>query len=326
MNTHTKSRIELFSTNTNKIKGKFVWQNTLSKRLAALLYAIEDREIDTEAIRESYEIVKHSTSVFSSFRGNSFITIATLLSLHDNQHKQLSDALAVYDMMKSRKFWASDYLVVAAYQVAGNTSKEKYIQVIDRAKAFYDGMKAEHYFLTGQDDYIFAAMLGLSDIEIDSGLRRINQLYTTFKPIFRTGNSVQTLTQVIALGGENGDVESRVLDLNSKFRHWGMRLDRIYTLPSLGVLALLPVDNDTIVNNVIEAYELLREQKGFGRWSLTKQELLLFSSALIAYEYLDDVKGHILTTASTSLTNIIIAQQTAIAVAAATSAAASSSS
>ncbi len=327
MKKQTKARIELFSTNTQSMQGKFIWQETLLKRLAALLYAAENKSINIDAIRESHELIKENTTLFSNFRGISAMSISTLLSLRDDRLKLLTDTLSVYNMMKAYRFKASDYLVVAAYLIAANTSEGRYAQTIERAKAFYDGMKADHYFLTGPNDYIFAAMLGLSTVEISSGLTRMEQLYKTLKPEFNSGNGVQALTQVIVLGGENKDIEAHVLALGDEFRRMGMRLDKEYTLSSLGVLSLLPADITSLVNDVIEAYEFLRTQKGFGRWSMTKQELLLFSSSLIALDYADDADSDILTTTlSTSLTGIIIAQQTAIAVAAASSAAAASSS
>lgn len=326
MKKETRSRIELFVTNTQSLRGKFIWQNLLLKRLAAMLYAAEDKVIDDAAIQESYDLIKKSTGIFSSFRGNSAMTISTLLSLNEDRQKQLNDTLTIYRMLKANKFWTSDFLVVAAYQIAANINQENYSRTAQRAKAFYDGMKAQHFFITGPNDYIFAVMLGISDIEIAEGLKQMEQLYKDLKPEFRSANGVQALTHVLVLSGENKDIANRVISLAKKFRQRGMRLDKEYTLSELGVLSLLPADIDDLVDDVIEAYELLRNKKGFGRWSVTKQELLLFSSSLIAMEYIDKAKKDVLSTAIyTSLTNIIVAQQTAIAVAASSSAAVASS-
>jgi hypothetical protein len=327
MQEQLKSRIELFVSNTQALQGKFIFQSLLLKRLAALLYAAENKVVDLDAIRESHVLIKENTSLFSTFRGNSAMSIATLLSLRNDRPKLITDTLNAYDLMKEYKFCASDYLVVAAYMIAASTSVVNHAQAIDRAKAFYDGMKADHYFLTGANDYIFAALLGLSNLEINSGLARMEQLYQTLKPSFHSGNGVQALTQVLVLGGDQKDIEAHVLDLCDQFRRSGVRLDREYTLSSLGVLSLLPVEIRSLVSYVVEAYDFLRTQKGFGSWSLSKQELLLFASSLVALSYVDGAQSDLLTTTlSTSLTSIIIAQQTAVAVATASSAAAASSS
>lgn len=321
------ARLELFADNAQRIKKAFAWQNAMVNRLAALLYTVENKAADNEAIRASYELIKEHTGLFSPFRGTSVISIAALLSLSAEQETQLANTLAVYDLMKDTKFRASDYLVIAAYQIAANSTSDQYLRTVERAKMFYDSMKTKHRFLTGQDDYIFAAMLGLSDIDVDKGIDRMEQLYTALKPEFLSGNSVQALTQVLVLGEEASEAAAHVLALRDAFRARGIRLDKEYTLSSLGVLSLLPCNSEDIVTDVSETYEFLRTQKGFGSWSIGKQELLLLSAALVAFKYVEDVRNGIINTMlSTSITNIVIAQQAAMAGAAAASAAAVSSS
>lgn len=321
------ARLELFGENAQRTKKEFPWQNVMVNRLAALLYTAENKIVNEEAIRTSYELIKENTGLFSPFRATSVINIAALLSLSDEKETQLANTMTVYDLLKEAKFKASDYLVVAAYQIAAHTTSDKYLNTVERAKMFYDSMKAEHRFLTGQDDYIFAAMLGLSDIGIESGVKRMEQLYTALIPEFRSGNSVQALTQVLVLGEEASEAAVRVLELRDAFRAQDIRLDKEYTLSSLGVLSLLPCSKEEVVTDVSETYEFLRTKKGFGNWSIAEQELLLLSAALVAFKYVDDVQNGIVTTMlSTNITNIVIAQQTAIAVAAASSAAAATSS
>ena len=71
MREQLKRQTELFSSNMQKIKKDFIWQNVLLKRLAAMLYAAEDKVIDSNAIHESHELIKKNTGLFSAFRGNS---------------------------------------------------------------------------------------------------------------------------------------------------------------------------------------------------------------------------------------------------------------
>ncbi|OKP88170.1 hypothetical protein A3844_08740 [Paenibacillus helianthi] len=320
------AKLELFAENAQRVKKGFAWKNAQVNRLAALLYTAENKIADSDAIRASYELIKEHTGSFSTFRGTTAISIAALLSLSAEQERQLADTLAVYEMLKDVKFRASDYLVIAAYQIAVNTTPDQYQQTVERAKAFYDRMKSRHPFLTGRDDYIFAAMLGLSGINVESGVERMEQLYAVLKPEFLSGNSVQALTQVLVLGEDASETAAHVLALREAFRARGIRLDKEYTLSSLGVLSLLPCTQGEIVNDVSETYEFLRTQKGFGSWSITKQELLLLSAAMVAFKYVEEAKnGVVTTTLTTSITNIVIAQQTAIAAAAAASAASASS-
>lgn len=313
MNNKLKERLELYSDNVQKIKKDFIWKDTLSKRLAALLYAIEDKNADPSRIRDCHDMIKKNTGLFSSFRGNTAVSIATMLSLSENSSGLLTDTLTVYDMMKEAKFIRSDYLTLAAYRIASDTERSNYGQIVERAKSFYKGMKENHWFHTGKDDYIFSAMLGLSDRNVASGIQRMEILHEQLKSEFRNGNSIQALTQVLVLGGETNQTMTRLHTLREQMGEKKLRMDKEYTLSTLGVLSLLPVDTAVIANDISEAYEFLRTQKGFGALSVTKQELLLLSASIVASVYTDDVKdGVITTTVSTSITNIIIAQQMAL--------------
>jgi len=286
--------------------------------------------IDCEAIKQSYKMMKQNTGIFSSFRGNMALCIAAMLSLSPNPQELFHKTLQIYDMLKLQKLRASDYLAVAAFEIAAQTEPINYQNAVNRTRDFYDGMKSKNYFVTGQDDYIFAAMLGLSDLDITSGTERIAEIIKRLKNEFWSKNSVQILSQVLALGNSCDETVSRVLYLRDALRAQQIKLDKEYSLPSLGVLSLLPVATDVIVRDIDEAQQTLRNQKGFSRWSISKQELLIYAAAVTALEYAINANTDVVTAiVSTSLTNIIIAQQTAIIIAAsvsASSAAAASSS
>lgn len=321
-------RLLLFASNTQAIKKDFTWHDTLTKRLSALFYAQENKPVDGEAIRQCHALIKENTGIFSTFRGNMALCVATLLSLSPNPQTLLSETLKVYDLLKNAKLWASDYLVVAAYQIAAQTEPGNYQNVVNRTRAFYDGMKARHYFHTGQDDYIFSAMLGLSDLDITAGTERMEQIYHRLKDEFWDKNSVQALSQVLVLGDSDDSTVNRVLSLRDLLKSQKIKMDKTYTLPTLGILTLLPVALEVVVRDIGEAQQLLRAQKGFGSLSITTQELLIFVAAVVAGEYAENVKTGVLTaTISTSITNIIIAQQVAaIAAVSASSAAAAAAS
>ena len=328
MNNTTQTRLTLLAENAQAIKREFSWQNTFTKRLAALLYAQEDRPVDCEAIRQCHALIKQNTGVFSAFRGDMALCVAALLSLSPNPEEVFGETLKVYGLLKDAKLRASDFLVVAAYQIAAQADPSRHGDVVARTRAFYDDMKARHFFYTGQDDYIFAAMLGLADLDAKAGGERIEQLFGRLKNEFWDKNSVQTLAQVLVLGGSDDSTVERVLALRDALRSEKIKLDKSYTLSSLGVLALLPVEVDALVRDMGEAQAGLRAQKGFSPWSVTTQEMLLYAAALVAGDYAQGAKDSVLTaTLSTSITNIIIAQQAAmIAAISASSAAASSSS
>lgn len=322
-----QDKLNLFADNVQVINKDFVWKNTLAKRLAALLFTAESRTLDGEAIRRGEALIKRQTGLFSTFRGNASLTVATLLALADDPEQLLDRTLLVYDLMKAARFSASDFSVIAACLIAGQARPEALAATVERARAFYDGMKQEHWFLTGQDDYIFCAMLGLSGLEPLDGVARIERLYDDLRPDFRGRNAVQALAQVLVLADDAASPSFQVRNLRDAFKASGIRLDREYTLTSLGVLTLVSPDHAAIVQAVQAAYDNLRTRRGFGRWTIGRQELLLLAAALVAYESVSQPEKHLLTsTLSTSITAIIIAQQAAIVAATASSSSVAASS
>jgi len=326
MNNETRERLALFAENTQALKG-FKWQGSLTKRLTAFQYAKENKRVDGDAVRRCHDLIKANTGKFSIFRGDMSLFMAALLSLSEEPEALLKNTLGVYDMLKGVKFRASDYLVVAAYQIAAGTDAASYSNAAERARAFYDRMKARNWFHTGQDDYIFAAMLGLSDLDAATGAERIDQIYNSLKKEFRDKNSVQALAQILVLCDPSDGAADRVLALRDELKAQKLRYDKSYTLSSLGVLALLSADTGAVIGDLIESRDFLRAQKGFSSWSVTTQELLLYAAGIVITEYAGSAADGVLAAAlSTSINNIIIAQQTAmmIAVIASYSAAASS--
>ena len=315
MNNSIQDKLALFTNNYQIIKNNFGLNNTLTKQMAAFLYAQADKTIDYEAISQCLMLIKQNTGLFSFFRGHMTLCIATLLSLSSNPQDLLSKTLKVYDLLKSKKFRASLYLVITAYQIVSQSKPSEYETVVTRTRAFYDGIKANHFFYTGQDDNPFVAMLGQSDLDVVSGVARVDKIYSQLKNNFRAKNSVQSLAQVLALSSEN-NMEHRVLALSDALRTQKTKLDKTYTLPLLGILALLPTEIDVIVRAIDETQSILRTKKGFGMFSINKQGLLLFVAALVADEYAPESKDDVLTTTlSTSIMNIIIAQHNAIIIA-----------
>ena len=312
MKNQIQSKLELFAENVRIIKPEFKWHDASAKRLATMMYALNGRKIDCVAIGGSHDLIKSSTGVFSTFRGNMALCIAAMLSLKENREELFARTASVYEAMKKVKFKASDYLAVAAYEIASQSEKIDYH--VARAREFYDGMKANSSWLrVGEDDYIYAAMLGLTDIDVSTGTDRVAQLYQRFQSEFRPKNCVQALAQVLVLSGDCDMVAGRVLALRDALKTRKIRLDKAYTLPSLGVLALLPVDTETLVQEIDEAQNFLKTQKGFGSWSVSKQELQLLTAAVVSGAYADDIKcGVITASVSTSIASIIIAQQAAI--------------
>jgi len=319
MNIQLQNKLELFVENNQNLRGDFIWQNAMAKRLVALTYALEGKKIDAEAIKECHRMMKDEVGVFSTFRGNMAVYIAASLSLSEKPRQLLTDTLEVYELLKQEGFWASDYLVVTAYEIAVNTERHNYERIACRAMEFYREMKANIRFHIGSDDYIFAAMLAMSNIDVHDGALKMRHLFSQLKSEFSAfigRGSIVTLSQMLVLGQSTEECVDHMLNLNRVLRKKKIRLDKTYTVPSMGVLGMLQVDKYAFAGDLIAARDYLRGQRGFGGLSVSTQELLLYAVSLITNAYTADSGNNVMKTGvATSITNLIIAQQVAMIVA-----------
>ena len=99
-----QGKLALFAANAQEIKKGFIWKGSLIKRLAALLYALENKPMDCDAVRASHDLIKDNTGAFSMFRGNMSLCVAAMLSLRGDRDELFSNTLSVYGMMKKAKF------------------------------------------------------------------------------------------------------------------------------------------------------------------------------------------------------------------------------
>ena len=322
MRDSTARRIDLFIENYRSIKGKFFWQPVILKRLVAMIYAVRSRTMDDNVVAESMRLVKKNTSPFSYFRGNMILPVSAMLSLQSDTQKVLGKVLQVYEMMKAARFWGSPYLVIAACQIAIESGEDDLTAVVARARAFYNGMRARHFFITGSRDYIAVALLALSGVDVESGLLRMEEMHKEMKPKIHYSMGSQAIAQVLLMGNARAGNTERVLLLRDAFRQRKFRLDRDFTYPLLGLLALLGADADTLADEVVEAYKYMRKQKGLGAWSVNKIELILFASSFVALSHAT-VEGSdaVIPAVSDGVAAMVINQYIAILIMMATSAA-----
>ena len=313
MNETMSKKLELFIENSQIAKREFKWDFDQCRRLIALLYARENRQIDCDAIKDARKLIKQQAGVFSSFRGNMSLFFAALLSLSNEPETLLGKTIDVFNMLRQEKLRNSDFLVIAAYEIAAQTEPTRFYDIVRRTVDFYNGLLQRRFLLSVQDDYVFAAMLGLSDIDVSCGLQRVESIYHRLWGEFKGKNSVQNMAQVLVLGGLDIVCTDRVLGLRDAFRKQHIKLDKPHTLSSLGVLAMLPIDIETIVSDVDDVQKKLRQSKGFGRWTVSTHELLLFATAIVGGDYARQLSDDTLSaTLATNIANIIIAQQAAM--------------
>lgn len=327
MNSGVQTKCENFIRNKEIIKSTMGWENTYVYPICAAIFTEKDQRADADRLRQCRDLIKSQTGVFSSFRGTVKLPAISMLAVDSNPQYKLQNAIKVYNMLKGH-FFSSDYLVLAAMVIADLAESERYGQIADRTRILYDRMKAEHPFLTSREDSVFAALLALSPLSDDQLIQDMERCYELLKGQFFSGNSIQSLSHVLALGEGTAEEKCRkTMTLFQILKNKGYKYGTNYELATLGVLALLPEEPEVLAEKMIEVDRFLSHQKGFGFWGVGSKQRLMYAGILVSGDYADTANRIGLNSAAISSTiSLVIAQQVAMCTAIAAASASSSSS
>ncbi len=329
MDSLLKKKVDLMVDNFHELKKGFKWEYDLVKHFGAMIHATKGKTVKVEKLNEIKSYIKQETSWTSYFRGANIFLLSNLLYFEEDYERFFKDMLEVYDEMKKSGFRGSTYLPLASYTLVKEVPRELWGYKIKRMNEFYENMKKNHFWLTSSDDYVFAAVLATTDLNVEETSQNMEACYKLLnKDVFCRGNNLQTLSHILAIGEEEVEEKcekaiklyTRLKDKKCKLQYDG--------LATLGVLTLIATDVDKIVDEVKEVYDYIYEKDGYGFWKLDKSMRTMLAANLVSDFYIEGIEeGLLQVTLGNSINAIIIAQQqAAVAAACAASAAAASSS
>ena len=236
----------------------------------------------------------------------------------------LKKALEIHDVLK-KDFWNSEHLVLGAIMLADLAEDQNYSGISANAKEIYETMKSHHPFLTSSEDSIFCILLALSNVTNGEISIESEKCYHLLKPHFFSSNAVQSLSHALTLCDYSAEIKTgKVMTLYTTLKDKGYKYGTGYELASLGVLAMLPVDMDIVIDDLIYMNRFLSQQKGYGIFGFGEAQRLMHSAMIVSTHHLDKKDTNIFTSAVTrAAISLIIAQQTAMIATIAASSAAS---
>ncbi|MGN0324073.1 MAG: DUF4003 family protein [Oliverpabstia sp.] len=313
-----------FIENRDIVKSVFSWESSYLYPVCAAIFTDKRMKADPARLEYCKNLLKAQTGVFSNFRSTAKLAMISMLAVDKEPEEKLRKALGVYDELKGY-FWGSQYLPVASMIIANMVEPVRYQEVTARTRHIYDLMKSEHPFLTSSEDSVFAAMLALSSLTDEQIVEETEKCYRLIKPEFFSGNAVQSLSHVLALGEGRAEDKCRAtIELFCNLKARGYKYGTDYELATLGILALLPTDSDTIMTDIMEVDDFLSTQKGYGFFGIGRKQRIMHAGMIVASDYTGQSDA-MHTAAIGGTISLIAAQQAAMCAAIAASSAAAAS-
>jgi len=326
MNTELQKSCELFVQNRDAIKKGFSLENAYIITMCANLYASKTTSVDVEQLKECKKILKANTGAFSNFRAHAQMALLSNMALADDPTDYLLRVTDTYNRLKTGWVLSSEYLVVAAMCICNENRPDSTEEIVQRTLEIYKNMKENHPFLTSAEDATFAALLAMSGLDIVSVTEEMEACFKILNTKFFSGNAVQSLSHVLALSTDDTAKKcDKIMAIFNGLKEKGMKFGTGTELATLGGLALLDMDVDTIVSQMQEVDSYLHSQKGFGSLGIGARQRLMYAALIVMNNNIPMVEN-IQAAALNGVVGLIIAQQTAMMAAIAASTAASSAS
>ncbi|MET3574139.1 DUF4003 family protein [Bhargavaea ullalensis] len=306
-----------------KLQNLFSW--TVDKRILLSMagaYALADRPFDGRRLMEISDELKRRSGWFSPVRGQIHPMLATLL---DNQEgtaeSVVDDLMENQEMLRGLGFRNTIHSYLAAILLPNGGPEARKRAVA--GKLLYDEMKRRHRFLTSDDDYAFAVLLGEEGGSPEKLADVMKEYYSELRSLgFRAGNELQWMSQTLTYGNASFDRKraEAAADLRERFKKAGVKLKPLH-YPMLGFLAAFHVEQSA-VDRIVGVTRALSDMKLF-RWY---REMAFSFGIQAVLKEAAGADNAVDIGMAASIEQILRAQQAAMAAGVAASAAAASSS
>ena len=286
MNTDLTRKIDLFVSNRQTLSKTFKIDYDLNWVVSSLILTSANATVDGGRMKEVRDILASKTGMLSSFRSTMEMVVLSKMYLAADPETYIDEVLDVYKVIRGKKIIEYHSFVLSAMTVIDLGKKNEIETIMNKANEIIKRMKKEHPFLTDSDDLTFAVMLAMTDKDVDTIIREMEECYSYLKNTAKVkadANAIQGLSELIIMS--DGDMTlkcNKAVELFNAFADHGAKYGRYYEFASLGALIGIDADKDELVDMVIEVADTLKENKGFGNWSIDNRDRLMFGTMLVA--------------------------------------------
>ena len=320
-----KLNVEVFEANYKIARSAFFLNSGLEASACASAFIGDPQPTTEAAMKEAKAILKRNTKFFSTLKGNAMqVVVATLAQSSDPE-----DTLEKIKMIHKgldKKFFDSDYLVLAAVMIYKSARESEYDYYIKRTREIYKLLRHDHPFITNSEDITNCVIMALSDVDVNKLAEVTEEAFAALKKKFLSSNKVQYMACIAGVfngsASEKADIIRNTYDM---LKAEGVRFDTeaFAIVAAIGML-VREEDKKAVIKRIDKLSGELKNLHGLGPLGAGKRIRNTLASAIVLEAYTGgDTK------ARSAVINAIIATIIAIEVACcatASSAAASSAS
>jgi hypothetical protein len=286
VDTFVQDRLKRLSENYTVIHQAYRLQVLTQKRLSAFYFAQKDLPVPIDKIRQAEAEIKKTEGVLSPMRGLAFLPLAATLAMEDNA-LLLPRTKTLYQELRTH-FMRSDYLLLAALELAKQADTKNMDETIERMQTLYRTLRGGRLLRVGADDIILIARLALMDEPTDTLIKQVNLCYDALRTALPGGGTLIGVAQYLVMCGNASASLLKVSELARRFTEYGFRMTSRNYIRVLALLAHTEKGSHTLVGETVSFYNALKKERGFSGWYAWRYEVLLYIAACIASEGLPE--------------------------------------
>lgn len=282
MNIELKSKCELLVSNRDAMHQAFRW-NSESMMLAGSSFFVGlNWKADTVKLKHCEKILKQKSGLFSSYQGNVKMPLLCKMAVSENPEQYFEDVDSIVKQIKSLKWIETDYKVLAAMTLRDHLDMADIPGSAEKMIALYQGMKENHPWITSGEDVPFAAILAVSGMDTDALMLEMENCYKELSKTFRDKNAVQSLSHILAIDPADTQIKCRkaeaVFNILKENKH---KYGTGFELTVLGTLSMLDLTAEQIADEIMEADDYLKSQKGFGTFAMKDSVRRMYAALMV---------------------------------------------
>jgi len=296
-------------TTYDKVKSLAGW--SVDKNIVLTItsyYVTAEKEFDAVCFNRAVAALKERAGWFSPLRGHLLPIMAAFLTQSDDSIERETDRLMDKQrVLKQAGFRNTIHSYLAAMLMDNDAAR--FQEEADRAKKLYDAIKKQHFFLTSDDDYAYAVLLGKMGEDPVEHAKAMRTYYDALhEEGFRTGNELQWLSQVMTYI----DIAFEPRLVKKAWAIYGMLREELKAnpvhYPMIGFLTVFDVEDEKI-REIIELAKQLEQSKRF-KWN---KEMALSVAIGYVMHRLTERADHVSVSLAASVEMILRAQQAVMA-------------
>lgn len=263
-----------------------------SIKLGALLYTAINEEADVEKIEACQMILREKTGLFSTFRGALQTVILLKMSRAEDPEAYIDNVLNTYNRLTRNVAFPGLLSVLAAVTIYEQHGDQDVDALVDQILDIYAEAKRIHPYLCDESDMAYIALMVLSgraDIAIEEEKEKI---YILLKEKFHLPAEAAQSTALVLITASEKTAEEKVdsfIRFYEALKETGHATAKNRYISIYGIFTDLNIPTEETTAAISEVDQFLKEQKGYGIFSVSSDLRKVLASTLVLQHYTTDV-------------------------------------